>query len=634
MSPISTFWRAVTAVAALWIAMPALAIEQCNLQVTHQGHGPVFTTATWSGGGESLLLVGEGAVLSIYNIANAAAPVRLGEIGLSGLVTHLAVRTNGTLVAVSDGRNAIRLVNISNRSAPVLLGTYNTPGGRRPLGMDIAGDTLFTAVTPAGLAAIDISNPAAPVLLSQVVTPNTDFVNDVKIRGTRAYVADDIEGITVWNVQSPAAMTPLPGYDAASGASNLFIDGSRAYVARRHLGYDILDISGNTPTLLGSVTTVGSYSHGALVNGHLVTAAGPGGMRVFNIANIASPQLIATVSDQVSVNSVIGFGNRAFVPFSSETTSGLRGYTLATPASPSAEANIALRGASYEAVAHGGRVYVPQYPRGISVYDNAAATRGALLGRFDALPIYHATAAGTTVYATSVISDVHSLHVLNAANPAAISQVTSLPLPGAAYQISTDAGFLYVTLVNELRIYSIANPTPTLVGTWQPPVGAALHTIASGNRAYVGGSNRLYVLDIAQRSAPVLLGQFTLGHATTGLALAAPFIFLADGTDFVRVLNVANPAVISNPANLDIFPGISNDLALSGQRLYVAAGPLWGTLIADISNPLLINRVGNLPTPASVIGVAFANDTLIAAEDRNGVRFHQCPSTLFASGFE
>jgi len=44
--------------------------------------------------------------------------------------------------------------------------------------------------------------------------------------------------------------------------------------------------------------------------------------------------------------------------------------------------------------------------------------------------------------------------------------------------------------------------------------------------------------------------------------------------------------------------------------------------------------LGNLTTADTVVDVAFANDTLIAAERDSGVRFHECPSALFVNGFE
>ncbi len=75
-------------------------------------------------------------MLTIYNIANPSAPVKLGEIGLSGPVWHIDVRDDGALAVVSDRRSQIRIVNISNRAAPTLLGSYTVPG-RLPRGVEL-----------------------------------------------------------------------------------------------------------------------------------------------------------------------------------------------------------------------------------------------------------------------------------------------------------------------------------------------------------------------------------------------------------------------------------------------------------------------------------------------------------------
>jgi|GEM_PF-1932351 len=630
-------WRALLIGGLLLSAGAAAAIEQCALSITQQGQGPVRTTETYSGGGESLLLVGEGSVLSIYNVANPSAPMRLGAITLFGPVRHIAINSVGNLVAVSDAKNSIRLINVANRSAPVLLSQYVVPEGRIPRGLAIDGNTLYAAISPAGLSAINIANPSAPLLRAQVLSLGTDFVFDVKISGNRAFVADDLEGVTVWDIANPSNITALAHYPAATGASHLFISGTRAYVARRNLGYDILDISASgAPTLLGSIAQIGSYSHGALANGHLVTAAGSGGIRVFNIANVASPQLVATVSDQVNVNGVSALGNQVFVPLETASTIGFRSYSVSNPASPVTQSSVALRGRSEVLAAAGNRVYVPQSPRGLAVFDNATASRGALLGTFDAVNISNATAIGSTVFAASVVDDATTLRVLNAANPASISELTSLAMPNFIFNMAVDANHLFVVMPEfGVRIYDVTNPANLILrATWQPPAGIPLRVIASGNRAYIGGNDRVWVLDITQRDAPVLIGQLASSAATRGMALAFPFWYVSDGTDNIRVLNVSNPAVIAVAATLNVPLSGNQGLALSGARLYVAAGPFWGTVIVDISNPSAPLRVGNLPTADTVVDVAFANDTLIAAERDSGVRFHHCPPTLFSDGFE
>ncbi len=118
------------------------------------------------------------------------------------------------------------------------------------------------------------------------------------------------------------------------------------------------------------------------------------------------------------------------------------------------------------------------------------------------------------------------------------------------------------------------------------------------------------------------------------LAQQGNFLYVADGNAEVRVLNIANPAAIVAAGTLDIFPGLAGGLAIDGTRLYVAAGPFWGTVIASIATPTAPVRVGNLATPDSVLDIDLANGALIAAEGANGVRFHSCRNTVFANGFE
>ncbi len=629
-----TFERALRAFALLLATSAcidsAAALEGCAITVTHQGQGPVRTLETWSGGGESLLFAGEGADLVIYDVINPSAPVQRGRIGLSGPAAHIAVRANGNLVAVSDRRSTISLVNVSNRTQPTLQSLWVVPEGRIPRGLTMAGNVLYAAIVPAGPAAIDISNPAAPVLLQQVVTPGTDFVFDIKVSGNRAYVADDLEGVTVWNISNPAAMQQIASHPS-TGASHLFINGTRAYVARRNLGYDILDISAVTPTLVGTIGVVGSYSHGALVNGRLVTAAGSGGLRAFDISTPSSPQLVSTVSDQASVDGLAGLSNTAWVPTRLATANGIRAYSYATPASPTVQANIAVAGSSQRVHASDGRVYVPQFPRGLAIYGNSGEQRGALLGRYDAANIYAATASGNHAYVASALNDETTLRVLNVANPAAITQIAALAVPTAVYQLAVQGNRLWVGTAGGLRVYDITTPaSPTLAGTRD---GVALAVLPAGTRVYVGNGSGFQVIDAAT-PALTLLGSYTTGEPVRDFALRGNFLHVADGDAVVRILDVGNPAAISPTGTLDIFPGLATGLAIDGNRLYVAAGALWGTLIANVANPALPVRTGNLPTPDSVLDVAFENGALIAAEGDNGVRLHHCPVNIFGNGFE
>ena len=629
-------WQRLCAglIAALLMTLSIKAEAQlsCPTTTTHIGHGPARAMETWSGGGESLLLVGEGAVLVIYNVATPTTPIKLGEIGLSGLVGDIDIRADGNVAVVSDVRESIRVVNIANRSAPTLLGRYLVPQGRIPRGVSVVGNRVYAAITPAGLGVIDISTPTNPTLLAQVVTPGTDFVFDVEVRGNYAYVADDGEGITIWNISDPANPVAAGTYANAIGASNLLISGARAYVARRDQGYDILDLGTPTaPVLLGSISEIGSYSHGVLINNRLVLAAGPAGLRAFNINNPAAPLLISTFP-MTNALSVAGLGNTTWVP----APSALRGISYATPSNPTALTSIALESASETVHADGDRLYVPRLEGGLNVYSNAAANRGSLLGRYTGLTIYRATTIGQSAIVASVSNDATSLRVLNVANPNAITLLATLPLNGAVQQFEVVGTRVFAATQDGLKIFDLANPSaPALIGSWQDNVAGTLKVRVIGNRAYVGGNGKVSVLNISNIASPTLLGQFTLSNAVTDMVVAGNDLYVADGTEFMKVLNISNPAAISLRGSLDIYPGIGYALALNGNALYIAAGPLWGTLIADVSNPANPAIAGNYATPNEVIDVAFENQSVIAAENHNGVRIVSCSSAfLFSSGFE
>ncbi len=615
------------------------ALDNCNVQIAHRGDGPVQTIESWSGSGESLLFVGEGAVLRIYNVANPSAPIRMGEIGLSGSVAHIAVRPNGLLVAVSDRKNTIRLVDVTNRNAPTLLSEYPVPEGRIPRGMAISGNTLYAAISPAGLSSINITNPTAPTLRQQIITPGANFVFDVKISGTRAYVVGDVEGLSVWNIATPSNMTALNGYPAATGAQHLFIDGTRAFVARQNQGYDILDISGATPVLLGSLPFSGGFfSGGILVNGHLVTRGDfSNGLRTFNISNPASPQLVSSLTNLNTYIGLASMGNIAWVGVRNRIGNDFRAYDFGNPANPTVQSNTVVGGRTETVHVDGERIYVPQFPRGLEILSNQEGTRGTLLGRYDVAKIYHVSTQGNIAYVISSQNFETTLHVLDVTNPATIVQLnsSSLPFGSTVYQMAIQTNRLYIASSAGVRIYDISTPsTPSFLTTYGT---LALAVLPEGNRLYVGLGDGFEVVNISG-ATPSLLGQFNTGRPANDFAVSGQLLYVADGNQAVSVFDTSNPTGITISNVLDVSPGLASGLAIDGQRLYVATGPFWGTIIADISNPVIPVQVGNLSTPATVLDVAFGNGALVAAEEDIGVRIHFCPSgpssEIFKNGFE
>ena len=150
----------------------------------------------------------------------------------------------------------------------------------------------------------------------------------------------------------------------------------------------------------------------------------------------------------------------------------------------------------------------------------------------------------------------------------------------------------------------------------------------------------LWVVDVSNPLLPMLLGQYNVGDPVYDVQQGGNHVFVADGTQWIKSLNIANPATISESGRLDLEFALARALVLDGTRLYAAAGPLLGTVGVDVSNPTSLQLLENFPPQDDVLDVDMGSDSLVTAEGPNGVRIFSCvsvtpsPSAIFDDGFE
>lgn len=153
--------------------------------------------------------VGEGAMLTILNIANRTQPIVVGQgPTLTGEIMDIQVVDNIVYALNTDWLNGIpdtagvTMIDVSNPTAPRLLGTYTLKGRGNFQAIFVHNNTLYIADGHNGLLIVDVKQPATPTLIGSY----TEYIGvDVEVVGDLAYLASGRTGLQIVDVSNPSA---------------------------------------------------------------------------------------------------------------------------------------------------------------------------------------------------------------------------------------------------------------------------------------------------------------------------------------------------------------------------------------------------------------------------------------------
>ena len=352
---------------------------------------PVQTEVFDVGGNHSLGISLSGDYMIL---ANSTYGIRLLDISGDTITQVGAVWTigrvmdcegKGNYAFVAAAQNGLQVLDMTDPAAPSVAASFALIGYANGLALD--GDTAYIAqLTEEGasgglLEIVDVSNPLAPVSLGSV--PLAGEPNDVTIHDDIAYVAVQTEGITLVDVSNPASPSVIAGYNSggsclastlwgqyligADGPSGFFMlkpDGTTLHKVAGVLDLGVVQDIAVWDTALflpGTVAEKGlsiydltqPYAPGPLaqINGvtdrnqagqikavaiedsYLMVADSVGGLRLFDIAILASPMELASTLRSIHGDPVRVTYNRdqglAYVP---SQIIGLYIYDVALPA--------------------------------------------------------------------------------------------------------------------------------------------------------------------------------------------------------------------------------------------------------------------------------------------------------------
>lgn len=205
--------------------------------------------------------------------------------------------------------NGLMIVDISNPASPRLVGNYvPAEGGRFQDVMVINGIGYFSSESRGGLHIVDVRNPASPVLLSQITETKNGFpnVHELFVANGVLYEADSrttiVKVFDVRDPRNPVFVRDIQTTDTRFIHAIVCVN-NRLFTSGWNGKTDIYDVTNvltAAPPLLGSFDS-GSSSHASWPSndGKLLASAREttdGDIRLFDISNPASPNLLSTIT--------------------------------------------------------------------------------------------------------------------------------------------------------------------------------------------------------------------------------------------------------------------------------------------------------------------------------------------------
>jgi hypothetical protein len=155
---------------------------------------------------------------------------------------------------------------------------------------------------------------------------------------------------------------------------------------------------------------------------------------------------------------------------------------------------------------------------------------------------------------------------------------------------------------SRVRFINVFNPaTPNEIGSYILPFSeipdGAVDIAVSGNIAYIARfQTGLYLLDISNPAAPTLIGSYDSPDRTFGVAAAGNMAYLSGGQSGLSIIDLSNPVMPSRAGSHPGLVGWSNDVAIVGNKVYLADGlfGFGGLSIIDASIPTRPEMLGSI----------------------------------------
>ncbi len=522
---------------------------------------------------------------SIFNVSNSTNPKQLSTL----IPTTNNVPLSGNIAYLPE--NTVTLAfDVSNPNNPKLLNILNLNAENT---IAISNNFIY-AVNSQGLFITQANPYFTPVFLG--------FANQVNQLGSVNNYLWALEPSEIQIFALPLAYSTFNTVNAYSVA----VAGNIAYLSST--GFYIFNVSNiASPQLLSTIVNYGSYTQLAASN-NLVFGLDSNYYYIFNISNPVQLKLLSNTFTTPPIKAFVLINNLAYII---SPSSALQIFNWSNINSPKLLGTLPGTTAPQDIAVYGNITLIADASSGLCVADTSNATYPKLLSTL-AIP---RTAQGIAAFENvAYIIDVESnIYVISIANTTAPKLLATIPSSSITRMIVS--GNLGYTVGSSLQVFNLTDASnPRLIGSLLAYLSPSSVVIAN-NIAYVTSDAGLSIFDLT--NFPWL--NFPQTNSATTFLINFPYAITVNNNT-INIWNItqANAIQYLGSWNAIIPP---NQISIAGNKLFM--GNSDGLTVVDITNPEDPQLLETVPCsqPVEVFAVD-ENQTVYLPDD------YQCISQL------
>ncbi len=493
-------------------------------------------------------------------VLDVSDPTRIQRVGhCPDIRAAYGVGHYGQFVYVGDWDDGLVVVDVSVPSEPVRV--TNVAMAEWAQGFQVRYPYLYlgtyNSVSGTGSVRVfDISNPTLPVQVE--CETRTDFYcRDLAIRDSVLFACSALDGamgpnLRLFDISDPEALVELGSYRAPNGAAVVDValrdDDSLVFVSAFTQGLVVLDVTDPcNPTELATLRPGGCQSEGIAVQGQrvfLLQADPYVGMVQVDVTDPMQPVLLGNFSQgaffyRSRAQSTIGYFCRQ--------KGGIDLYDLSDLYQPT---KVGFCPSQADAVLPSGGLLFSSnvVQRGLDVYDITDPTTPVHLASADTmLPYANLVRRGNVLYYVGGLRGLGNTYLV----AVDVSDSTQPGVAGKAlyrgcnYEIALDPArqYLYATQYRLLRVFGLADPFHPVEVAQCSLRGSGPGLVVRNRYVYVADyTEGLTVVDVADPTQPYVVGTYRhpLHNSFIDVAVIDSAAVVCNGSRGILLLNVAD----------------------------------------------------------------------------------------------